>query len=893
MSAPTPRQIEAQVAAVYAKFPHARIIGLRLPAGPAEPGKVWIDGRELPVARCDSVLALRERLTEIPDDGPPLVLLTSLREPELGADVVARLARRALFTVEPWQLVKERFRARYVDPRLSERHAWVAPALLDAEPEGGYAPVASGFLDAETVWKALFSALLGTPGGARDAETLLEWGLDASKRARLDRLEEEVRDGLRRAVRESAGELAGAVFDALVGSQGARALAVGLVARVLHDPESAQDSAAVRAAVRLERFHGDRPLESAAALAWADAAEAVVQRRLRSGEIAPLRPLLADADALLARELEAGALAFRSRFLPSGYEQRLDRVAALLEQAVEDPGLDPATVWNAVDEAFQHALAPLEPDRMERIRMAARTACWLARSRGAPAPGSFQEAAEAYRAEGGFADWARSRLWHGDSSPALGSALSALSAAVDGAREHANRHFGRLAAGWSSAGPAGPGLVPVEAVLDRIVAPLALRCPTVLIVVDGMAVSVFRELQRDLAARGWVQLVGPEREGSKAVIAAFPSVTQVSRASLLCGRLVSGLAPAEKEGFERHPALVRASEPPKPPVLFHKAELQEDGHVGVAPTLLDEIADLHRRVVGVVVNAVDDHLARGDQIRLDWTARTIRPLEELLRAAGDGGRTVVLVSDHGHVLEHGTTQRAGAGERWREAQGTPAEDEILLEGPRVLLGGGRIFAPWTERVRYGGKKNGYHGGVAPQEVVIPLGVFAPAGVAVEGWREAPDEIPAWWEPAVLEPAAPAPTPRETPKPRRPERRGDQGSLFPGPAPAGAVAPPAAPVAWIETLLGSEVLVAQRQRAQRTALSDERLRAILEALDERGGRLTTAALARRLQVPALRIAPILSAVRRLLNVDGFAVIEVDETSETVSLNRALLDRQFGL
>ena len=104
---------EAQVAAVYGKFPHARIIGLRLPAGPAEPRTVRVDGTELPVARCDSVLALRERLTEVPDEGPPLVLLTSLREPDLGHDILARLARRGLFTVEPWQLVKERFRAQF------------------------------------------------------------------------------------------------------------------------------------------------------------------------------------------------------------------------------------------------------------------------------------------------------------------------------------------------------------------------------------------------------------------------------------------------------------------------------------------------------------------------------------------------------------------------------------------------------------------------------------------------------------------------------------------------------------------------------------------------------------------------------------------------------------
>jgi len=883
------------VKAVYEKHPNARVIGLSVPPSADEPKRIPIGDEELPVVRCDSVLSLRDCLTAQTDDAPPLVLLTRLREPELGADVMAVLAGRQLVPLQPWQLVKAHFRARYVDPRLSERHPWVAPALLEAEPDGGYAPVGSGFLDAETVWRTLFEALLGTRDGARDPETLLEWGLDLARRARAEPLSADVREGLRRAVRESAGELAATVFDALIGPHGARALAVGLVARVVHAPDAAADPTAVRAAARLERFHNDTRLDAAAAQAWADAAEAVVLRALKRGDGARLRPVLEDADALLVDELEAGALVQRSRYLPSGYEQRLTRVAARIEDALADPGFDLAVLWRAVDEAFDHALAALDPGRQERVRMAARLAGWLARTRGASAPGSFEEAAEHYRGTGGFVDWARTELWHGDASPELGRAYTALAEAVDTAREDWNRHFARLAAGWSSAAGDGSGLVPVEAVLDRIVAPLVSATPVLLLVIDGMSMAVFRELQVDLAARGWLQIIGAEGEGRQAVIAALPSVTEVSRASLLCGRLVAGAAPAEKDGFERHPALVRGSEPPKPPVLFHKAELREAEHVGVAPSLLDEIEDLHRRVVGVVVNAVDDHLTRGDQIRVEWNARVIRPLEELLGAAESAGRAVVLVSDHGHVLERGTKQRDGAGERWRAADEPPANDETLVEGPRVLLGGGRIVVPWTERLRYGGKKNGYHGGASPQELVIPLGVFVSETNLPEGWREASDEWPVWWAPELDAAPTPEPPRRAAPKPRPAERPGEQGRLFPAPqeqpAPTGAV--PAVGGDWIDALLRSEILALQRERAQRTALSDERLRAILAALDERGGKLTITALARRLEVPALRVAPILSAVRRLLNVEGFAVIAVDDASDTVSLNRALLDRQFGL
>ena len=180
--------------------------------------------------------------------------------------------------------------------------------------------------------------------------------------------------------------------------------------------------------------------------------------------------------------------------------------------------------------------------------------------------------------------------------------------------------------------------------------------------------------------------------------------------------------------------------------------------------------------MGIVINAVDDHLARGDQVRVPWTARHIRPLEELLDVCRASGRVVVLASDHGHVLERGTTLRdSGGPERWRPATGVPAEDEVLLQGPRVVTEGRRLLAPWSERVRFGMKKNGYHGGATLQEVVLPFGVFAAADTAagLAGWREAAPERPAWWQWQAETDPAPA---RERPTPavvreRRPRRPG--------------------------------------------------------------------------------------------------------------------------
>jgi len=53
------------------------------------------------------------------------------------------------------------------------------------------------------------------------------------------------------------------------------------------------------------------------------------------------------------------------------------------------------------------------------------------------------------------------------------------------------------------------------------------------------------------------------------------------------------------------------------------------------------------------------------------------------------------------------------------------------------------------------------------------------------------------------------------------------------------------------------------------------------------------LAIKLGLPAVRVNGFIAALRRTLNVDGYAVLELDEESDTVSLNRELLSIQFEL
>lgn len=89
------------------------------------------------------------------------------------------------------------------------------------------------------------------------------------------------------------------------------------------------------------------------------------------------------------------------------------------------------------------------------------------------------------------------------------------------------------------------------------------------------------------------------------------------------------------------------------------------------------------------------------------------------------------------------------GERWRAAAGDPAADELLVQGQRVLVEGHRLIAPWSERVRYGSMKNGYHGGLSPQEMAVPIAGLSSTDSSPAGWHEQPIDTPAWWdEPAT-------------------------------------------------------------------------------------------------------------------------------------------------
>lgn len=173
---------------------------------------------------------------------------------------------------------------------------------------------------------------------------------------------------------------------------------------------------------------------------------------------------------------------------------------------------------------------------------------------------------------------------------------------------------------------------------------------------------------------------------------------------------------------------------------------------------------------------------------------------------------------------------------------------MAVSGPRVLDGGGRVIVPWSERVRYGAKRAGYHGGITLTEVVVPVVVLNRTGAqAPPGWTDAPPATPDWWHAA--QPAAPAPPVTVV--------VGEQTSLFPT---TGETAPAAEPRTWgwIEALFDSAVFVLQETAAARVAPPRARIEAALGALADRGGTMTRAALAKAIGTPEARIPGLLLA-----------------------------------
>lgn len=891
--APDLPQIERAVDALLERNPEARVLGMRSPTRRNWPDLIERRGQRFRLAWCTSELEVRERLDEA-NGSLGLVVLTPLDPASLGCDVAARLPRGRLEQSDRWAALRSAFRARDVDPRL-RAHRWLADLLLERPPMAGYPVAAGGMLDLESAWRAVLEQVLGLPEGRADPTALLGWTLDLAGLERFGGLPEEARRAVADRLTSTGGAAAGLVLGAAAAGRGTDALPIGLVCGVVFGEPEPRPTLR-EAAVRLEPLVGGMRVAPEAGRALAEAARRELTR-LGNADPETARGIQARAGALLA-EVRAEEAAALSPALDIGLDARMMEAAAALTAAASSGSRDDAIrAWNLMQCAATHDRAADQRARVDRLVMAARLASWLATGRPGT-PSGMTEAASAYAGDSGFADRARHALRAGDAVSEVAAAYGRLRETAAARREADNRAFATVLRSWIAGGAHGTEPLPVEKLLDVIVAPLARAAPVLLLVFDGLSFAVWRDLAQTVVRMGWVEFWKNGRTTPPVAAAVLPTVTEVSRASLLCGTLVRGDQSAERAGFAAHPGLVAASGARLKPRLFHKAELGPGPELEAA--VRDAVADPHQRVVGVVHNAVDAQLAGSDQIEMTWTAEGMRQVTALLRVARDAGRIVVVTGDHGHIVEEGTTLAAGgAGDRWRAA-GPAGEGEITLSGTRVVSpeGGHAVVAAWSERLRYAARRSGYHGGASPQEVLVPVVVLG-TGQPPVGWDAAPPAEPSWWRGAAEISHAAVPSvpgvPSGTSPARRPPLDARQPELFSPPPPkaakTGAAAGGPATPPWIIALLASDAYAAQRRLAGRGAPAEDQVRSLLCAVAARGGKLSQAGLAQALSAPLLRVGGLVNAARRVLNLDQAQVLAID--GDEVVLNERLLRVQFCL
>ncbi|HLL37654.1 MAG TPA: BREX-2 system phosphatase PglZ [Streptomyces sp.] len=916
--------------------------------GPAEP--VWAEGRTAGVTVAPSPLAVHELVLDHLAGRRPgpavLVVLTDREQHELDPAILARVHKLRIDTVDSWDVVREAFGARQIDPRLKDVN-WAAEALLDATPPGGWPSVPGGWLSRQYALTALAQRRLrlgryDTEGGTRrpgddrlDAQTLLHWSTRPGAPERLLGLRGPERAGLTAFLgEEDQAGLAGRALLALVDAErGADAAAFGLVCAALwQHAEPAPETYQARG--RAERYFGEQPPAvgeqlDALVSVFGRSAEEYVMTLLAAGhrsggdadqarEARRTSGTVLDRAAALARQFGAEQAVAASPVLRGGLEARFTAVGRALAAG------DRAMVADAVRRLEGHRLAaePEESARIERARMGQRLARWLATDPPTEAP-TVADAIQRHVAETGWVDLALEHIEAGgDPDPVLKAAYDTLGTRVRDRRRQIDAFFARSLAAWTQAGTQPGSMLTVETFLDRVVGPVVRRGEerrVLLLVLDGMSAAIANELGEELRA-SWAEFdpLPEDAPRRRAMAAALPTLTAVSRTSLFAGTLRKGTQADEKRLFPTLKLWGGASA-----AVFHKDDLRtETAGDTFGPALTEALTD-GRTHVAVVLNAIDDRLAKEQKLGDGaWRVDDVPGLRDLLRVAAAQGMAVILTSDHGHVVDrHGTkvdTAAEPASARHRlPGDGPLADREIALSGPRVVWPepGASIVALWDADSRYTALKAGYHGGASLAEFTIPVLAFLPFGAEPpKGWRELGDQRPAWWAPEEVG-RAPLPSERTaqlvvgaTPSvPKKPTGKSQKKqaelartheALFDVGLTTGGDDALLTPTlvsrteALVTALLDSETYQGQLGGLARKP-QQEQVHKAVAALLEAGGTLPVTALAQRAGMPVTRGDGFAAVLRQLLNYDGVQVLETLPDGRTLRLHESLLREQFSL
>lgn len=892
------QQLRSLVEDKWQRDASAVAIGLHVAQPWRTPSVVDFDAWKAHVVRADTVFQVREALLDAERSKGRIILLTKLRQGDLGNDVVARLARSRLFAIDHWASLCSLFKAKELDRSICDPS--LAEALLESAPADGYPPVSAGVLDAGTVWRAICRHVFEMGEREPDLVTLLLWATNKVASSRYVDVSDELRSSLRDRLVANLGDTAESVLRFVECQAGPDALALAVVCQVVFG--DGQDGVLDAAAARMEQYHSNKPISKLVGRTLSRLANDAIADLDRTDDPRLAQEHLQRADELL-RQFLCVDHAYRSRLTLLGYEQRLSRFGKQITAALA--GLNQQSIRRCEElqadiAAHRRAKIGQRTEQVTRSEMALRLLRWLAAP--VPAATSFAELANVYRKELAFVDWARESICRGEDVADLTKAYEQLDQAVLARREQFNQAFARSLADWTATGSTFKDVFGVEDVLAHFVAKIAAAGNRVLLIVlDGMSWAVCHELLADVRQEHWFEATLDESSALPApVVATVPSITTYSRTSLLSGELVKGDSSIEKRNFEANADLKQVCDKRYPPVLFHKKEVTEGARGILGDDLSKAILASNNKIVGVVFNAIDDRLSSAQQVREDWTINRISPLGAVLKLARDSGRVVILASDHGHVW-HRPEAKLGSGDcgsRWRSHVGEVQEGEIAITGNRVPEENGSrtVIVPYVETIYYGRQQNGYHGGATPQEMVSPLVILMDKTSTYSGLFPCEYPKPDWWLAPPVSSAMVEEHPVSVVLPKRPR------DLFDGqleetpqatPPPVKQVPPSTTNAAWLERLLNSAGYKDQREFVRRHAPDDELVRRCLTALDTSGGIMTPAAFSKAADIAPARLDGLIARMQRLLNVDGYEILTFSRAENRIELNVPKLKRQFDL
>ena len=442
--------------------------------------------------------------------------------------------------------------------------------------------------------------------------------------------------------------------------------------------------------------------------AWYTSARGLVTTALESGQ----QQTVLQTAARIVNDLGIDSAAAASDLLSHGLDARIgalaDAVTASLPHPLPDD-LDAALmsacalrlIENSWADVEQHFLARSSPT-VAAFSGAIRLARWLAEP--ITVATGLPEAANLYVGRDSWVDTALTKARRGAENPIAAAALRVL---IDTTLSRRARHDRRFAARLVDA--PNPSVATIENVLRGLVVPMARHVPTLLLVIDALSVAATNDLVTALQRDGWTEIAAGTGAYRASALAVLPTLTQRSRCSLLCGELREGPDTVERSGFLsliRDEHLEATGGVPDP--MFHKKALDAiPSGASLATDVNNAIADTERqKLVAAVLNYVDDTLHHTDPGGTDWTVDTITHLRPLLYAAKSAGRAVVITSDHGHLIEYGTSAKVDRANTYgQRAHGDFAnvdpDREIVVEGPRVLTDNHRAVLAVDETIRYG------------------------------------------------------------------------------------------------------------------------------------------------------------------------------------------------